>query len=82
MPIGLKVPHPLIANMIPFVHISNLFKWKYVHNDIYNKLKIVMIRNCKIIGVTAECVTRGLKVPRPLIVNMIPFKWKYLHYDI
>ena len=36
MPKGLKVSRPLIANMIPFVNISNFFKWnKYLHYDMW-----------------------------------------------
>ena len=31
MPRGLKVSHLLLANMIPFVNISNFFKWKNVY---------------------------------------------------
>jgi hypothetical protein len=31
MPRGLKVSHPLIANMIPFVNISNFLKWKNIY---------------------------------------------------
>ena len=37
MPRGLKVSRPLIANMIPFITISNFFKWKkYLHYDIWS----------------------------------------------
>jgi hypothetical protein len=31
MPRGLKMSRPLIANMIPFVNISNFFKWKNIY---------------------------------------------------
>jgi hypothetical protein len=31
MPRGLKVARLLITNMIPFVNISNFFKWKNVY---------------------------------------------------
>ena len=31
MPRGLKVSRLLIANMIPFVNISNFFKWKIIY---------------------------------------------------
>ena len=32
---GLKVSRPLIAYMIPFINISNFFKWKKIHIMIF-----------------------------------------------
>ena len=34
----IRMGQPLIVNMILFAHISNFFKWKYLHYDVKNNI--------------------------------------------